>query len=106
MLALSFLIKERIGYETISPSDIFLNNEGIVKITDPDLASEACNGGFSIKSTNYLSPESLQGRHNPEKSCIFSLGLCMLQTMLMEPMNVCYNEQDYKLDQKELAYKI
>lgn len=71
-----------------------------MKIPDPDLASETFNGGFPIKSINYLSPESLQGRHNPGKSCIFSLGICMLETMLMESMAICYAYQDCKLDQK------
>jgi serine/threonine protein kinase len=82
-LAFAFLGRQNIDYDMISPSDIFLDKEGVVKILDPDLASGTFNGGFSIRSTNYFSPESLQGRYNPDKSCIFSLGICMLETMLM-----------------------
>ncbi|KRX04683.1 Protein kinase-like domain [Pseudocohnilembus persalinus] len=92
----------------IRPNNIFLTNEGFVKLADPQLVRDEKNAyikAFQYGEQTYLSPQlmkALQNReiqptHNQVKSDVFSLGMTMLEVCCLYTARSCYDYGQYQI---------
>lgn len=89
-LAISYLLKSGIEFKLVSTREIFLTSEGVVKVGDPDLLSVSVVG--PIKSlVQYYPPEFLNLHRQSASGCVFSLAMCMLEIIFLEPLTDCYD---------------
>ncbi|EDM26340.1 Serine/threonine protein kinase [Lentisphaera araneosa HTCC2155] len=72
------------GHFNLTPHNIFIDNDGLVKFFDFSLApqllqdSRFASCGFNIFDIYYTSPELVQGLHYPDQSSdLYSLGHCI-----------------------------
>lgn len=111
--ALVFLKSHKKTHGDINPSHILLTKEGKYKITDIQYLTEFDEykrffAGLGSKC--YLSPllfkslghRSLTPIHNEEKSCVFSLGMTIVQLGLLEYPIDLYNFDTFEINEKSL----
>lgn len=101
---LAFLQKNNIQHQNVRLSTVYISKMGMIKISDQQLQQQMNIFASIITSpTNapkncYLSPKLVQAlqdnnwhpQHNVYKSDIFSLGMTIIQTALLESLDSCY----------------
>ena len=73
-------------HRDVTPKNILVSRDGVVKLTDFGIARATSGGsdtlpGFIKGTPQYLSPEQAAGRHVDERTDVYSLGL-VLRTLL------------------------
>ncbi|EAS01279.1 protein kinase (macronuclear) [Tetrahymena thermophila SB210] len=102
--ALSYLQQKGITHQNIKPSNIFFDQNQMVKIADSQVIQQM--NTFSLVATNpkeppknsYLSPALIEAlaqnnwspNHDTSKSDIFSLGMTIISAGLLEDLDSCY----------------
>ncbi|KAL4506775.1 hypothetical protein ABPG72_001196 [Tetrahymena utriculariae] len=102
--ALSYLQQKGITHQNIKPSNIFFDQNQLIKIADSQVIQQM--NTFSQVATNpkeppkntYLSPALIQAliqnnwspNHDTSKSDIFSLGMTIIGAGLLEDLDSCY----------------
>jgi hypothetical protein len=102
-LAIAFLTRSGVEVRVLSTREIFLTAEGIVKVADPEMFSL---GGFGKNWGQYYSPEYLTYHRQSPSSCVFSLGMCLLEFMFMQDLKDCYDLQEYRFNDAVFSTKI
>lgn len=110
-MGLSYLQKENIGHGSISLIDIYITQDGLVKIIDPSIASSS---PFNLTEGYYYSPEILKYYASSQqdegvnifKSDVFILAACMMHVALLEPIDDCYNYESHEIDFDALQSKL
>ena len=82
--ALIYAHRQNIVHRDIKPDNIFILNNGKVKITDFGIArilteTTMTKAGSAIGSPGYMSPEQIKGEKIDSRSDIFSLGVLLYQ---------------------------
>lgn len=113
VLGLSYLQKESVGHGCISPIDIFIANDGTIRVVDPSIATSS---PFVLQEGYYYSPEIMEYFRSPEevstedldifKSDVFSLGMCVLHAALLESANDCFDYEQCTLDYELINSKL
>ncbi len=79
-------------HRDIKPTNLFLDNSGVVKVLDLGLgafvrvSNKGLNGhdtdeGFAVGTTDYMSPEQINGQEVDERTDLFSLGCAMYRLL-------------------------
>lgn len=90
-IVMAYLEKNNVEYRLISPEDVFLTDEGVVKVVDPELATvtKLCN------ARPYYAPELLTSHRDSPNAAVFSLGMTMLELVFLEPLFDCYDYEGF-----------
>ena len=111
--ALFFLKSYKKNHGDINPKHILITKDGRFKLTDIEYLTEfdEYKRFFAgLGETCYLSPllfralghRMLNPIHNPEKSCVFSLGMVVMQLGLLEFPQDIYNFDSFEINEKVL----
>lgn len=73
-IVMAYLEKNGVYYKNLTPEDIYLNDEGIVKLMDPEL----CGLNETVDLKPYYPPEFLASHREAPNGTVFSLGMCIL----------------------------
>lgn len=84
--ALSYLHQSNVVHRDIKPSAIFINSQGIVKLSDFDIAKRVDDHSLTIKgqvigSPKYMSPEQRLGESATVRSDIYSIGVTFYEML-------------------------
>lgn len=99
-LGLGFLYSRGYQHQALSSSRIYIENEGLIKISDPELLNQPNNLAYSKAPDQhaYLSPEQIEyidnGRkesYSAEISDVFTLGMVVLEVAHLQWMDGVYN---------------
>lgn len=90
-IVMAYLEKSNVEYRLISPDDIFLTDEGVVKVVDPELAIV----NRSSNARSYYAPELLTSHRDSPNSSVFSLGMTILELIFLEPLFDCYDYEGF-----------
>lgn len=111
--ALIYLKKYKKHHGDINPDHILITKEGKFKITDVGYLCEFDEYKRFYEGLGkncYLSPQLFQAlghrevspMHNPDKSCLFSLGMTIIQIGLLEYPQEIYNFDTFQIEEKLL----
>ena len=89
-MGLSYAHEHGIVHRDVKPSNIMVNSDGHVKITDFGIARMASAGvrtqtGMVLGSPKYMSPEQVMGKQTDQRSDIFSLGVMLYEMLTRQP---------------------
>lgn len=78
-------------HRDVSPKNIMLTNEGVVKLTDFGIAKARTfmanrEGDILLGKTQYMSPEQASFQQTDERSDIFSLGIVFYELLTLDPL--------------------
>lgn len=87
---LSYAHEHGIVHRDVKPSNIMVNRDGHVKITDFGIARMASAAvrtqtGMVLGSPKYMSPEQVMGKQTDQRSDIFSLGVMLYEMLTGQP---------------------
>lgn len=120
ILGMAHLQRNRISHEAVRSSQIFVENTGLIKIADPYISGTVSNWEVMANRGKighiYLSPELCAQLNNGStdmnrllsnidifKSDVFSLGMVMLETGLLEYQDDCYASNGNWLEWEKLT---
>jgi|JI6StandDraft_1071083.scaffolds.fasta_scaffold14626_4 hypothetical protein len=85
-------------------------NDGLVKIVDPDAISDGTR--FVMSEGVYYAPERFENfnradrGNSSEKETMFSLGMSLLESAILDECFDCYNYESMKFQAKKLEERI
>lgn len=94
----------------LEPHKIFIMNDGLVKIVDPDAISDGSR--FVLSQGVYYAPERFENFHrtdrgnSSEKETIFGLGMSLLHAATLEEVFECYGYEEHKFNNKKLQERL
>jgi serine/threonine protein kinase len=96
VLGCAYLQEHNIGHGCITTSDIYLADNGHIRIVDPTLSSLS---PYYLSEGYYYSPEMIgkfrgnahMGEVNIFKSDVFTLAMCLLHCCLLDSCDDCYD---------------
>lgn len=94
----------------LNPSDIILNCDGQIKVVSYDLSEYQVD--YNFMKGFYYAPETLKNMRNKSlqshgnKVAVFSLGVTLLNVLLLEDMGDLYQEGEMNVDLEELGRRL
>lgn len=100
-LGLSHLYGKGYQHQALSSSRVYIESEGLIKISDPELMKQLNNltakNNASSEQHIYLSPEQIEAmefggapKYSPVVSDVFTLGMVVLEAMQLDWMDAAY----------------
>lgn len=73
-IVMGYLQRSGVGYRSVTTEDVFLTEEGVVRMADP----EVCGIGELGDPKLYYPPEFLSSHRESPNGVVFSLGMCIM----------------------------